>query len=137
MRLRGVPHPDQRPEIHTSAARSSAAVSGRSLSPSSCAARAPESAGSGDRFDLIKRGNAEPNDEELAQWRKAMCQMQQERIGIARAAWALFLSGPEDDSEPYLEGKGAGLAPALKKDQRVNVPVLAERCRKGGGRGLH
>jgi hypothetical protein len=72
---------------------------------------------SGERLDLIKRGDAAPDDEELVQWRKAMCQHLAARSDWSRpawiiplwsdgtiAAWALFLSGPEDDGEPYLEG---------------------------------
>jgi hypothetical protein len=70
-----------------------------------------------ERLDLIGRGDAEPNDDELAQWRKAMCQHLAAGSDWCRpawiiplrsdgtiAAWALFLSGPEDEGEPYLEG---------------------------------
>jgi hypothetical protein len=72
---------------------------------------------SDERLDLIRRGAADPNDEELAQWRKAKCQELAAGSAWARpawivplwvdgriAAWTLFLSGPEDDGEPYLEG---------------------------------
>ena len=76
----------------------------------------PWSAG---RLELIKRGEAEPNEEELKQWRQAMCRKLADGSDWCWIAWivpvtidkkiggyALFLcdSGGNPDDAPVLEG---------------------------------
>jgi hypothetical protein len=71
-----------------------------------------------ERLDLIKRGEADPDEEELRQWRQAMCRQMADGTDWCRGAWivplvvdqntagyALFVESDEDpDGSPVLSG---------------------------------
>jgi hypothetical protein len=70
-----------------------------------------------ERLSLIKEGKADPNEDELDQWRRAKCRKLAGGSDWSRPAWivpitirrevagyALFLCNAADDSDPYLEG---------------------------------
>ena len=70
-----------------------------------------------ERLNLIKEGKADPNEEELGQWRRAMCRQLAAGSDWCRPAWivpltvkrkvaayALFLCNADEDLDPYLEG---------------------------------
>jgi hypothetical protein len=70
-----------------------------------------------DRLDPIKRGETDPNEEELRQWRQAKCRKLADGSDWCRPAWivpltlrkkiagyALFLCNADEDSAPYLLG---------------------------------
>jgi hypothetical protein len=70
-----------------------------------------------ERLNLIKEEKADPNEEELDQWRRALCRKLAAGSDWCRPAWivpitigreiagyALFLCNAADDSDPSLEG---------------------------------
>jgi hypothetical protein len=70
-----------------------------------------------ERIEMIRRGNAGPDEEELRQWRRALCSQLAQGSETCWYAWivplwldqaiagyALFLVRPDPDSAPMLEG---------------------------------
>lgn len=70
-----------------------------------------------ERLELIEEGEAEPTEQELAEWRRAKCQQLADDSECAQTAWivplhvdgqvagwALFLCGDDPDEAPTLNG---------------------------------